>query len=326
MESTYLRTFLEVVRYGCFTKAAEVLFVTQSAVSRRIRFMEDQYGCLLINRSGAIFKPTAAGALVYETARQMLELETNLAAQLKKLNEHPALAFACTRPFGIAYLPDILKKFMTRYNGKLDINVSFDMPPQALKGLRDHRYDFIVIEHWDRIDFSPAESLSIGTDEMIFVSSPHMRIPAPLATVDDLVRHLLYRRKDDCCSGKLLNANMTAIGRDPKEFGNILVYDDLHVIIESVKAGEGIAFISKCLVENDIKEGVLLEHRVEGFCHTRSRTLAFNDKNMHNKSMIYFKDCILDAFGEKYENKTAGGIKILSPAAVQVWRETISGS
>lgn len=298
MESTYLRTFLEVVRYGSFSKAAEVLFVTQSAVSRRIKFMEDQYGYLLIDRSGPLLRPTVAGAIVYENAWQMLELETNLAAQLRKLTERPALAFACTRPFGIVYLPEILKKFMNRFNGKVDIKVSFDMPPHALQGLRDNRYDLIVIEHWDRIDFSPAKALSIGTDEMIFVSSAQLRIPAPLAMVDDLVRHRLYRRKEDCCSGKLLNANMAAIGRDPKEFGNLLVYDDLHVIIESVKAGEGIAFISKSLVENDIKEGLLVEHRVAGFCHTRSRTLAYHEKILQNQSMHYFVTCLLDAFGE----------------------------
>ncbi len=296
MESTYLRTFLEVVRHGSFSKAAEVLFVTQSAVSRRVKFMEDQYGCLLVDRSGTLLKPTEAGALVYESAWQMLELESNLVNQLKKLNEHPALSFACTRPFGIVYLPDILKKYMGRYSGKVDINVSFTMPPLALQGLRENRYDVIAIEHWDRIDFSPARALPIGEDEMIFVSAPQMGIPAPLATVDDLVRHRLYRRREDCCSGKLLNANMTAIGRDPKEFGNILIYDDIHVIIELVRGGEGIAFISKSLVENEIRDGLLLEHRVEGFCHTRSRTLAFHEKITQNQALNFFVSCMLDPF------------------------------
>ncbi len=299
MESTYLRTFLETVRYGSFSKAAEVLHVTQSAVSRRIKFMEDQYGCLLIDRSGALLKPTEAGALVYETAWQVLDLETNLSAQLKKLDKQSTLVFACTRPFGIVYLPDILKRFMHGFNGEVDIKVSFDMPHHALQGLRENRYDLVVIEHWDAIDFSPARAVSLGTDEMVFVSSPQLRIPSPQAAVDDLVRHRLYRRKEDCCSGKLLNANMTAIGRDPREFGNILVYDDLHVIIESIKAGEGIAFISRSLVKNDLKTGLLLEHRVEGFCQDRTRTLAFHEKIERNRAMRYFIDCMLEAFGSE---------------------------
>ncbi|HLO24783.1 MAG TPA: LysR family transcriptional regulator [Geobacteraceae bacterium] len=297
MESTYLRTFLEVVRLGSFSKAAEVLFITQSAVSRRIKFMEEQYGCLLIDRSGPLLKPTAAGAIVFENAWQMLELETSLAAQLQKLNARPVLAFACTRPFGIAYLPDILKKFMNRFNGKVEIKVSFDMPPLLLQGLRDSRYDLIVVEHWDRLDFSPAKQIPIGSDEMVFVSSPLLGIPAPLAEVDDLVRHRLYRRKEDCCSGKLLAENMTATGRDPKEFGNVFIYDDLHVIIESVKAGEGIAFISRSLVEKDLENGLLAEHRVAGFCHIRSRTLVYHEEILQNLTIRYFVTCVLEAFG-----------------------------
>jgi DNA-binding transcriptional LysR family regulator len=190
-----------------------------------------------------------------------------------------------------------MKKFMSRHNGKLDIKVSFDMPLQALQGLRERRYDLIVIEHWDQVNFSPAKVHPLGEDEMIFASSPLLGIPAPLAAVDDLVRHRLYRRKEDCCSAKILNANMAAIGRNPREFCNVLIYDDLHVIIESIKAGEGIAFISKSLVENAVKEGLLLEHRVEGFCHTRNRTLAYNEKSSRDQSIHHLIACLLDAFG-----------------------------
>jgi LysR family transcriptional regulator, transcriptional activator of the cysJI operon len=297
METIYLRTFLEVVRHGSFSKAAEILFVTQSAVSRRIRFMEEQYGCQLIDRSGPLLKPTAAGAVVYENAWQMLELESSLASQLQKLKQRPSLSFACTRPFGIASLPDILKKFMNRFNGEVDIKVSFEMPPQALQGLREGRHDLIVLEHWDRIDFSPARQIPLGTDEMIFISSPQLGIPGPFATVDDLICRRLYRRREDCCSGKLLNANMTAIGRDPGEFDTILLYDDLHVIIESVRAGEGIAFISRSLVVGDIDRGELREHRVEGFSHVRSRTLAYRDDIVQNKSVRRFIDCLTEPFG-----------------------------
>jgi LysR family transcriptional regulator, transcriptional activator of the cysJI operon len=297
METEYLRTFLETVRHGSFSKAAEVLYVTQSAVSRRIKFLEEQYGCQLIDRTGQMLKPTAAGALVYENAWQMLELEGSLAAQLQKINRRPSLHFACTRPFGIASLPDILKTFMNRFNGEMDIKVSFEMPPHALQGLREGQYDMIVLEHGDRIDFSPAREIPLGTDEMIFVSAPQLKIPGPVTSVDDLVRRRLYRRREDCCSGKLLNANMKAIGRDPGEFGTILLYDDLHVIIESVRAGEGIAFISRSLVDKDIEQGVLHEHRVEGFNHMRSRTLAYRGDIVRNKAMRRFIDCLTEPFG-----------------------------
>lgn len=297
METTYLKTFVEVVRCGGFSKAAKALCVTQSAVSRRIQFMEAQYGSLLLDRSAALLVPTEAGRLVYEKAQRIQELESELAGELQRLNGSPPFCFACTRPFGMAFLPTIMKSFMTRYEGKVDIRLSFETPAAALEGLRENRHEVIVIEHWDELDLTPFSAASLGADEMIFISSPLLGLPAPVASVDELVRHRLYRRKDDCCSGTLLAFNMEAIGRNPNEFDKVLHYDDLNVIIESVCAGEGIALVSRSLVERRIEEGTLREHRVEGFRHFRKRTLVYRDWILHDQPVRYFIDCIRNAFG-----------------------------
>jgi len=297
MESTYLKTFVEVVRCSNFSKAAESLHVTQSAVSRRIKFMEDQYGTLLIDRSGPLLRPTEAGQLVYEKARQMLELEGELASELQQLNGLSPLNFACTRPFGIAYFPAIMQKYMRKYEGKVDIRLSFATPPEALAGLRENSHDIIVIEHWDMVDFSPFGTIGLGEDEMIFVSSPKLGLPAPGVTIDELLSHRLYRRRDDCCSGKMLAFNLAAIGLDPNAFKNVLLYDDLHVIIELVSAGEGIAFLSKSLVDRQLKGGDLREHKVDGFGHSRKRTLAYREANCNNQPLRHLITCICDAFG-----------------------------
>jgi LysR family transcriptional regulator, transcriptional activator of the cysJI operon len=291
MEMDYLRTFYEVVKCGSFSKAAEILCVTQSAVSRRIKLLEEKYDCLLINRSGSVLEPTEEGRIMYEKASEILELENALMTQIRKLNKRPTLAFACTRPFGIAYLPAILKRYMAKFEGKVDINLNFEMPPNALQGLRDNKFDLIVLEHWDSIDFAPFTAVRIGTDDMVFVSAPSLGLSTLEVAVDDLIGHRLYRRKEDCCSGKLLAHNMAVIGRDPREFGNILLYDDLQIIIESVLAGEGIAFISSSLVRKQLAEGKLREHRVRGFIHERRRTLAYRQHNMRNTAFHYLVTC-----------------------------------
>ena len=300
METDYLQTFYEVVKCGSFSKAADILCVTQSAVSRRIKLLEEKYDCLLIDRSGSVLKPTEEGRIMYEKASEILELEKALMMQIRKPDELHTLTFACTRPFGSAYLPAILKRYMEKFEGKTDVNLNFEMPPIALQGLRDGTFDLIVLEHWDAIDFEPFTALRIGTDDMVFVSSPSLDLETPEVAVDDLIRHRLYRRKEDCCSGKLLACNMTKIGRDPKEFDNIFLYDDIHVIIDSVLAGEGIAFISRSLVHKQLDEGKLREHRVPGFIHERRRTLAYRQHSMRDKAFNYFVTCIVEAFAVQF--------------------------
>lgn len=297
MDSGNLRTFIEVVRCGSFSKAAEALFVTQSAVSRRIKLVEERFGCQLIDRNGPLLKPTEAGLVVYQSALRMVELESELDQQVQRLKERPALSIAYPRPFGIVYMPAIMKKFLDRFEGKVDLNASFATPPNALQGLRDGRLDLVVVEHWEHGDFTPFQTVEIGTDEMVFVSAPELGLTSPDIGVDELIGHRLYRRREDCCSGKLLAHNMALIGRDPGEFGNIFIYDDMHVIVRSVLAGEGIVFISRSLVTDYLEAGTLREHRVPGFVHKRRRTLVYRERESDDEAFQFLFSCILETFG-----------------------------
>ena len=109
MESLYLKTLVEVVRTGSLSRAAESLHVTQPAVSRRIKFMEDQYGCELLDRSGNVLRPTEAGHLVYEKAQSLLEIEADLVSGLHRLDGKVRISLSCTPSFGIAHLPAVLR-------------------------------------------------------------------------------------------------------------------------------------------------------------------------------------------------------------------------
>ena len=105
METTYLRTLIETVAKGSVSRAAERLFVTPSAVSRRIKFLEDLCGCPLLDRSGPTLKPTEAGRLILEKATEILAIERELMKRLRGVGDRRRISFCCTPAFGIGYLP-----------------------------------------------------------------------------------------------------------------------------------------------------------------------------------------------------------------------------
>lgn len=84
MEFKLLRTFIEVVRQGSFSKAAETLFATQSGVSKAIKQLEDELGIMLIERFKKGNVPTAAGEIVYRSGIKLLADRDDL---LKELDE-----------------------------------------------------------------------------------------------------------------------------------------------------------------------------------------------------------------------------------------------
>lgn len=296
MESIYLKTLIEAVETGSLSKAAENLCVTPSAASRRIKFLEDHYGYPLLDRSSAVLKPTQAGNLVLEKAKVLLQIEQELLHGLNEMDNKPRIAFCCTPAFGIAHLPHVLKDFMLNNSDMSDLKFYFKMPDMVVEGLKQHLFDLAVIEHCACLDLKEFLTFPLPDDEMVFVTAPSLGIESDIADLDVLVQQRLYSRNEGCCSQVFLEMNMKNIGRDSREFKKVIVYDDLHLIIQAVLDGEGIAFISRSVVAKYLKQGSLRTHRVAGFRHNRNRTFVVSNTKSLDANLMDFVRCIFSTF------------------------------
>tara|TARA_R110001583_G_scaffold183806_2_gene342625 strand:+ start:36164 stop:37102 length:939 start_codon:yes stop_codon:yes gene_type:complete len=85
MDIRALRAFVEVVRQGGFSHAAKTVFVTQSAISKSVRQLEDEIGVPLLERIGHNSRMTAAGEVVYARALRILAEREDLLAELNEI-------------------------------------------------------------------------------------------------------------------------------------------------------------------------------------------------------------------------------------------------
>ena len=276
MKSEYLQTLVESVTTGSFSKAAENLFITQSAVSRRIKFLEDQYGYLLIDRSGPVLLATEAGRVVMEKAGKILQIEDDMRNDLRTLSAKPEVSFCSTPSFGITYLPEIMKGFMLLKPDMLELRFFFDMPDKIVDGMKKGMYQVGVIEHKEDYDYADLETFELPGDEVVFVSSPQLGLEEEELSLERLACFDLYSRKEGCCSNKLLEYNLKRVGSDHTVFNRTIYYDDLSLIISSVLKGDGLAFLSRSVIEKFVSEGTLRIHRASGFDHGFRRTLIIN--------------------------------------------------
>lgn len=275
MELIYLRTFVESVEAGSFSKAADTLCVTQSAISRRIKFLEDQYGYPLLDRSGPVLVPTEAGLIVLDKARQLLSIENELLKGLKSIGKREGLAFCCTPGFGTAFLPRVVRELLQTSSEMHNMQFFLDMPDLVLAGVQEGRFDIGLLEHCDQYDFSELETVQLPDDDVLFVSSPRLAVPAGDVSVQQLGCHTLFSRRAECCSTKFLSFNLKRIGLDDSAFPSRVIYDDLHQIIASTVDGLGVAFTARSLIAEQVAAGALRAHHVPGFLHARKRTLVF---------------------------------------------------
>lgn len=95
-----LYTFLTLSETLNYTKAADILCITQPAVSQHIKYMEKEYDCKLFFYDGKQLNLTAQGKLLAEKVRTMVADEKMIRSLLKQNQKTPALRFGATLTIG----------------------------------------------------------------------------------------------------------------------------------------------------------------------------------------------------------------------------------
>lgn len=276
METRYLNTLIASVEAGTFSRAAEVLHITQSAVSQRIKFLEDHFGQQLLDRSGQRLVLTSSGQVVFAKAKEILSKERELLSCLKDSLAKKRLSFCCTPTFGMAFLPQVLSNFLRIHSDLNDFKFVFLQPAEALRGLRDEEFDLAAIEHRLDLDFAGFDRFAMPDDEMLLVTAANSPLArdGDVVSLADLRKFRLFARRDGCSSKELMRQNLKAHGFSFDDFEGVIVSDDLRFTIDSVMAGGGIAYVSRALVSQYLDSGSLLGLRVAGFEHCRGRSVV----------------------------------------------------
>jgi len=124
MDSQQLKAFLAVAEHGSFSVASEHLFLTQSAVSKRIQSLEQQLDTQLFERHNRSVSLTESGQMLLPKARSILQLMDDTQLQISNISGTVMgqLAMATSHHIGLHRLPPYLKEFAKRYpQARLDL-------------------------------------------------------------------------------------------------------------------------------------------------------------------------------------------------------------
>ena len=292
MEIRYLRTLVAVVESGSFSSAAKVLHLTQSAVSQRIKFLEEAFDCTLVDRSASSLTLTATGELVLDSARQIIRIEDTLLGTLKRLKERPAISLCCTPTFGTVYLPGVLNRFMLESGSPVDLQFLLHSPDQALTGILNKEFDIAIVEHCPDAHLGMFQTYTLPQDEMVFVSAPQLNLPVDDVDIEDLLKLRLFARKEGCSSRELISRGLAERGKSLDDFAGVVTSDDLRLTCQTVLSGGGISFMSKSLVCEYLETGQMVGHSVAGFPHNRCRTVIIEKGRVNDPLLNSFASCI----------------------------------
>src|SRR5438034_5023520 len=142
MDIRQLEMFQAVAEDQSFTRAGERLHVSQSAISRQIKLLEEELGVVLFHRRSRKVAPTHAGELLLKTANRLFRDLQDVVWQISESHElhRGSLRLGGGMTVCIYILPKLLKKYRSLYR-QVDLRVTSGTSESILRLLRNHEVE-----------------------------------------------------------------------------------------------------------------------------------------------------------------------------------------
>jgi LysR family glycine cleavage system transcriptional activator len=241
-----LQGFEAAARHLSFTKAGEELFLTQSAVSRQIKELEDQLGVALFHRRHRALALTDAGQQFYAAAAQVLTTMRTATSRLKAESGRRPLSVTTTHSFAALWLIPRLASF-TRSHPGVDVRITADTRVQDL----DRDGLDVAIRHGPASLAGPNAVRLFG--ERVFpVCSPKLLKKNPLREPADLKNHCLLQYDDPDVRHPWLHWKtwLEVAGIPDLRPVGTLSFSGFEQIIPAAVAGHGVALGRSPLVKD----------------------------------------------------------------------------
>lgn len=289
-----IKTFYTVANLGSFSKAAEAMYISQSAVSYTIKKLEKEIGVELFERKSNTVCLTPAGEVLFEYAQEYLNKWEELKEELNKYNNDSA----GTLKIGVASLISdnviqvVLQQIKQKVPG-IDIIMIVGNSHDLMEKMRNNEIDFafvsepIVSDNYCVIPFCD--------DELVLIVNPHHPwTKLPSISCEDLKSMPYISREEGSGGRKIIEANLKEIG---------IIYSDLNIaftvgstdaVKHVVENGKGFSFVSAMSVQKEVENGMLHTVKVDNLIMKRKFILVNKKSTLRTKFKKLFFDEIVD--------------------------------
>src|SRR6202166_2460876 len=175
-----LRTFIAIVESGSFTRAADVVHKTQSAVSMQMKRLEERLERPIFARDGRASKLTEDGERLLDYARRIVKLNVEALAAFSDFALTGRVRLGVPDDYADRYLPEIMARFSRAYPG-VELSVICEPSVDLLERIDANELDLAIVTNCD--GRRPAEAFR--RERLLWVSSnrhtTHLETPLPLA-------------------------------------------------------------------------------------------------------------------------------------------------
>lgn len=286
-----LKMFCLVVDEGSISKAARLSFVSQPAVTRQIRQLEELYGAKLFERTAGKLTLSVEGEILYPYAKEMVEYSKRSFEAIQEItaNQETVLNVGASSTIGEYLLPGLLGNFSKSYPD-LKFSLSIGNTPNILAKLENYDIDIAFVEGAVENDDFIREKFT--DDELILVtSSNHNWKDKNQIHIHELPEEKMIWREADSGTRQIVENALQAFGvldniKSAMELGSY------QSIKSAVEADLGVSILPKLTVARELKYGTLHELKVCELSISRDLWMVQKTHRFKKTGLKYFIDFI----------------------------------
>ena len=288
-------SFAKVVETGSFSRAAELLGVSKSAISKQVAALEASLGVCLLERTTRQLRVTTEGQALYEQCAQLQEQLQSIRSQAQGLRDQPQglLRIAAPALFGKTVLAAVMPEFLRRYPEiRVELSVS-----EKIEDFFAGGFD-IGIRIGEQHDATLAQQ-TLGMTESCLCATPAYLEENSLPLVpQDLSKHncLLWQPRERMVWREWLLDKGGKTHRVTVR-GNFVSNDSL-ALREAALNHAGIALLPVYAIQQDLQTGKLIRVMEDYQALTFPLTLVYSHRQALSPKLRVFIEFVREAFAE----------------------------
>lgn len=289
-------TFLTLCSCTSFTEAAALLHITQPAVSQHIKYLEEFYGCKLIDTANRKTRLTPQGELLKEFALTVFADSKHFKENISQVQtDTMKFSFGATLSIGEYVMPDILSRLLAQYP-EMKFHMSVANTQVLLERLNHGELDFIVVE--GLFDKSEYDSTLFSLEKFVPVCSPHSKLTNREVSFKDLTQSRLILREQGSGTREIFENILQKNNYSLHAFEKIVEIGNMAAIKKMVSDDLGITFMFEVAGKKELESGELAVIKIPGFSELREFNFVLLKDSFFRERYMKIYELLKEIFSE----------------------------
>ena len=301
-----LRILKAIAAQGSFKKAADLLYVTQPAVSLQIQNLEKQLEITIFDRGGRKALLTEAGRLLLEYCERILNQCDEACKAIEDLNslKGGTLVIGASQTTGTYLMPRLIGLFRQKYP-QIAVQLQVHSTRRISWSVANGQVNLAIIGGKVPSELDNVLQITPYAEDELALILPKLH---PFSKLEYIQKEDLYRLRfialdTQSTIRKVIDQVLNQNGIDSTRFKIEMELNSVEAIKNAVQSGLGAAFVSISAIAKELELGILHWVKIEDITIKRTLSIVVNPNRYRSKASQAFSKEILTLFVSPYKNR-----------------------